>query len=226
MRPDWVTRGIAGLVRQFCSSKGNEAWIGVASLDGLGGAPSNHLWRAGGHFEILSSVPLAEGFLWQPDAASGEPELWLSPAKTNYRDAYERFACRYLGASGLAGADVQIDHVFPKKAAVLGQLAYVRMLAIPPESNMAAGRTLEKQMVARNADMGARSKRTRMATYFSIGKATGFADYDRLPDDGESLENAALAAALIAHLKAFGLPADVLTAVDAKLTAHTIGGLR
>jgi hypothetical protein len=226
MRPEWVTACIAQLVRQFCSNKGNEAWIGIASLDGFGGVLAGGLWRRGGRFEVLSDIGIADGFVWRPDRGPDGPELWLSPTKTGYRDAYERFARRYLGASGLTGADVQIDHVFPKKAGALGGLAYVRMLAIPPESNMAAGRTLEREMVARNADFGARGKLTRMATYFSIGKATGFVGYERLPDDGASAINGELSAALIAYLRGFGLPADVLTALDQNLTAHTAGRLR
>ena len=225
MRPDWVTRGIAQLIRQFCDG-GNAAWIGIASLDGFGGTPSNGLWRSGGRFEVAPDVALSDGFIWRPDQGPDLPELWLAPTKTGYRAAYERFARRYLGASGLDGADVQIDHVFPKKAGALGGLTYVRMLAIPPESNMAAGRTLEKEMVARNEALGARGKPTRLATYFSIGKATGFTGYDRLPDDGSSPINPALSAALIAYLRGFGLPPGVLTALDQNLTAHTAGRLR
>jgi hypothetical protein len=226
MRPEWVTKGIAQLIRQFCSPGGNEAWIGIASLDGFGGMPSNGLWRPGGRFEVLSDIGIADGFLWRPDRGPDGPELWLSPTKKGYRDAYARFARRFLNAPGLDGADVQIDHVFPKKAGALGGLAYVRMLAIPPESNMAAGRTLEREMVARNNDFGARGKETRMATYFSVGKATGFTGYERLPDDGSSRINSDLSGALITYLRGFGLPGDVLTQLDQKLLTHTAGRLR
>lgn len=226
MRPAWVTRGIAQLIRQFCSDKGNAAWIGVASLDGLGGEPANGLFRRGGRYEAMPGLLLAQGFVWRPDAAGDVPELWLSPTLTGYRDRYEAFARRYLGAAGLTGADVQIDHVFPKRAGALGGMAYVRMLAIPPESNMAAGRTLERAMVERNDALGARGKPTRMATYFSIGKATGFTGYEQMPADAASPVNAALASALIAYLKGFGLPADVLTAFDRELLAGTARALR
>ncbi len=225
MRPAWVTSGIAQLIRQFCDQGGNAGWIGVASLDGLDGSPSG-LYRQGGRFQTSPDLPITDGFIWQPDSPAEQPELWLSPSKTNYRAIFERFAQRYLGAAGLSGADVQIDHVFPKKAAVLGHFAYVRMLAIPPESNMAAGRTLETSMVRRNDALGARRKRTRMATYFSIGKASGFTDYERLPDDGRTPINATLAAALIAHLRRFGLPGDVLTDLDRDLLTQTAGRLR
>jgi hypothetical protein len=226
MRPAWVTRGIAQLVRQFCSRGGNAAWIGVASLDGFHGLPRNGLCRLGGRYEPLPGLGIADGVVWRPDAGPDEPELWLSPTVTGYRPIFERFAQRYLGAPGLAAADVQIDHVFPKKAASLGGMRYVRMLAIPPDSNMAAGRTLERLMAGRNRSLGARRKATRMATYFAIGKASGFVGYERLPDDGASPANADLARALMAHLRGFGLPGDVLTDFDRSLTAGTIGALR
>ncbi|MEO3474171.1 hypothetical protein AAFN86_20045 [Roseomonas sp. CAU 1739] len=223
MRPAWMTRQIAAFVAQFCAPT-NLAWIGVQSLQGLGGMVEDGLWRQGGRFEIAPDLDLSEGFVWR--SATGDvPELWLAPEKTGYRRAFERFAVRELGAAGLDGADVQIDHVFPKGAGRAGGLGYVRMLAVPPESNMAAGRTLEKAMVGRNTALGARAKATRLATYFSVGKATGFAQYDSLPDD-EGSGNLALAAALMAHLRAFGLPGEVLSALDARLTADRAADLR
>jgi hypothetical protein len=223
MRPAWVTRQIAALLAQFCAPGGNAAWIGVQSLAGLGGTAEGGLWRRGGRLELAPDLALAEGFVWRPEG-DGVPELWLAPEKTGYRRAFERFATRELGAPGLDGAEVQIDHVFPKAAGRAGGLAYVRMLAVPPESNMAAGRTLEKAMVGRNDDLGPRAKATRLATYFSIGKATGFVGYEGLPDEAGG--NAALAAALISHLRGYGLPADVLTALDAQFTAGRAGDLR
>ena len=226
MYPAWVNRGIAQLIRQFCDKHGNAAWIGVASLDGLGGTPQNGLWREGGHYEPMPGLALADGFVWRPDAGRGEPELWLSPTKTGYRDIFERFAQRHLGAPGLTGANVQIDHVFPKKAGGLGDLTYVRMLAIPPESNMRAGSTLERAMKDRNTEHGPRRKLTRMATYFSIGKATGFVGYEQMPEDERGQPNADLAHALIAYLRGFGLPADVVTALDEQLLEGTAAVLR
>jgi hypothetical protein len=182
--------------------------------------------RDGSHYEVFPDLPLAEGFVCFPQPGMADPELWLAPTKTGYRNVYEKFARRYLGAAGLAGADVQIDHVFPKKAGIMGGLAYVRMLAVPPESNMAAGRTLERAMVARNEELGGRGKPVRMATYFAIGKATGFVGYEQMPDDEASAPNATLAAALMAHLRQFGLPSDVLSALDQKLTAHRAESFR
>ena len=211
-RPAWVHRQIAAFVAQFCSPRGNDAWIGIRA-----DAPR----RQGGEATAAPDIPLSEGFIWRPHGG-GEPELWLDPHKGGYRAAFARFAIRDLGAPGLDGADVQIDHVFPKKAASLGDLAYVRMLAVPPEGNMAAGRTLERAMAERGRAAGPRRKPTRMATYFAVGKATGFADYERLPDgegEGEGEGNRDLVGALFAHLREFGVPADCLTQLDADLTA-------
>jgi hypothetical protein len=228
MQPAWVMRGIAQLIRQFRHSTGNAAWVGISSIDPFAGrdAGPRGLLRLGGKYGALADMHLSEGFVWLPDSPPDEPELWLSPTKTGYRKAFERFAQRYLSAASLSDASVQIDHVFPKKAGILGGLSHVRMLAIPPESNMAAGRTLERAMVARNEDLGPRAKETRMATYFAIGKATGFAGYEQIPDDESSMPNAALAASLMAHLRGFGFPADALTPLDRKLTADRAASLR
>jgi hypothetical protein len=233
MRPIWVTRAIDQLIRQFAT---DVAWIGIASRDIFAPVGFSIPRRTGGRIEVSPDIAVQDGFVWLPDAVQvgtaqegtvqAGPELWLSPAKTGYRPAYDRFARRYLGASGLEGADVQIDHVFPKGAGAIGGLAYMRMLAIPPGSNMAAGRTLEKQMVERNRSLGPRAKQTRLATYYSIGKATGFTGYERLPDDEDSTPNHDLSAALLAHLRAFGVPGSILTSLDRRLTAHTASRLR
>jgi hypothetical protein len=152
-------------------------------------------------------------------------ELWLDPRLTDYRATFERFARRYLGAAGLSGADVQIDHVFPKATAKRDDLAYVRMLAIPPASNMAAGRTVERAMADRAA-MAPGRKAIRWATYMSIGKAAGYAGWDSLPDSTDPAANAAAVAGLFAYLRGFGLPPDVLTALDEQLTAYTLTKIR
>lgn len=224
MRPAWVTRQIDDFVAQFVAGP---TLVGVASIDMLRLAYVTAPGAPAASLSLLGAMPQSEGFIWRPPPGRGLPQLWLAPTKTGYRDAFERFAQRELGAAGLSAADVQIDHVSPKKAAVMGGMAYVRMLAIPPESNMAAGRTLEKQMVARNEELGGRVKVTRTATFFSVGKATGFTGYPSLPDEDETAPaNAAVAAALMAHLRAWGLPGSVLTALDQRLTARNLARQR
>jgi hypothetical protein len=222
MRPAWVKRQIDDFVAGFCA---RATLIGVAGLEELRRAHPGLPGWPGGIKEAMGNLDEPEGFIWRPFAGQGLPQLWLAPTKTGYRAAFERFARQELGAAGLDGADVQIDHVFPKRAGSLGGLGYVRMLAIPPESNMAAGRTLEKVMVARNEELGPRGKATRVASYFSIGKATGFDGYETLPDD-TGAGNRAMVAALMAYLRRWGLPPGVLTALDQRLTEETAGRLR
>ena len=97
MRPAWVTRAIAQLIRQFCSGSGNAAWIGVASLDpfaGRGPGPRAPL-RDPGQYEAMPGLLPAEGVIWRPGAPPDDPELWLAPTKTSYRAVFERFAVRY-----------------------------------------------------------------------------------------------------------------------------------
>lgn len=219
MQPAWVKRQVDDFVTEFAT---DHALIGIRHRDSLLLAHLLDQGKYDGQIEPTPDLAWSEGFVWRPADRARLPQLWLDPRKSGYRDAFERFAKRELGAPGLGGANVHIDHVFPKKAGAMGGLGYVRMLAAPPESNMAAGRTLEKAMVARNALHGPRKRHTRDATYFSVGKATGFAGYTGLPD-ADAKANAPMVAALMAHLRAWGLPPGVLTALDERLTARTAG---
>lgn len=233
--PAWARQDILGFVTRFAEQPG-ECWIGVASREGFLPADRSRPGRGvmrdlghGGAITLLPGLGLDAGFVWHPARApaggAAGAEFWLSPGRADHRALFERFATRHLGAPGLAGAGVQIDHVFPRAAGALDGLAYVRMLAIPPAANMAAGRTVERAMAARaRAVPGA--KRVRHATYMSLGKATGFAGWDRLPNAAGAVANRPAVAALFAHLRGFGVPAAVLTALDAGLTAHTLSRLR
>ena len=231
MRPAWVTRQITAFVRQFCRSSA-EAWIGAGSIEGFEpvdrSRPRARLMRdfgAGGRRILMAGLDRADGFVWRPADPHGEPELWLDPTLKGYRRVFERFSQSFCGAPGLDGAHVQIDHVFPKKAGALDGLAYVRTLAIPPESNQAAGRTMERAMAERARAVG-NGKLVRHATYVSIGKATGFSGWESLPDSDDALANRPLVDALFVHLRGFGLPDSVLTEFDATLTANRLRDLR
>lgn len=219
MHPAWLKRQIDDFVLQYC--KDPPVTIAVRDLATLQRA---FLAQRGARLEPMPGLGLADGFAWLPAPGRGLPQLWLAPSYGSYRAAFEAFARRHLGAAGLHEAVVQIDHVFPKRAAALGGLGYVRMLAVPPESNMAAGRTLEKAMVARNQAWGPRAKATRNATPFSIGKAVGFRGYESLPG-GTAASNAALVSRLIAHLAGWGLPGEVLGPLAAQLSADTAAKL-
>lgn len=231
MLPSWAQRAIIAFVESFALTSG-ETWIGVSSREGflpVGRArPRRGVMRDLGHggaIALLPGLPLSDGFVWHPARGAGGPEFWLSPSRTDHRALFERFAQRHLGAPGLSGAGVQIDHLFPRTAGALDGLAYVRMLAVPPAANMAAGRTVERAMAGRARAVPG-EKRVRHATYVSIGKATGFAGWQAMPDGTSAAANRPAVAALFAHLRAFGVPASVLTALDAGLTAHTLTRLR
>jgi hypothetical protein len=231
MLPAWVSGPIRALVAAFARGDGT-AWIGAGSREGFlpvdRTRPGHRLMRdfgAGGKLALLPGLALEDGFVWLPAAKAGPPELWLSPGFAGHRDAYERFARKHLGAPGLAGAGVHIDHVFPKKAGALDGLAYVRMLAIAPAGNMDAGRTVERAMAAR-ASVTANAKLVRHATYVSVGKATGFTGWEGLPDSDDAAANLPAVRALFDHLRAFGLDPGVLTALDRHLTAERLRTLR
>jgi hypothetical protein len=229
--PGWVSEPIRAFVAAFARGDAT-AWIGAASREGFlpvdRSRPGSRLMRdlgAGGRLAPLPGLALEDGFVWLPAPGAGPPELWLSPGFGGYRDAYERFARRYLGAPGLAGVGVHIDHLFPRKAAALDGLAYVRMLAVAPSGNMDAGRTVERAMAAR-ARATASRKPVRHATYVSIGKATGFAAWQTLPDSVDAAANLPAVHALFDHLRGFGLDPAVLTALDRRLTADRLRTLR
>jgi hypothetical protein len=220
MIPNWVRRQIVDLVDEWVTDP--PALIGIDDQDSL--ILGTHM-KGGGVIRPIGSLAPGDGFIWTPAGGKRLPQLWLAPLRSDYRTIFEQFAIRELGAPGLAGTGLHIDHVFPKRAAALGEMGYVRMLAVAADSNMSAGRTLEKQMVARNAAFGARIKPTRTATPAAIGKATGFAGYEHLPDDdGEG--NMELARALLTHLRDWGVPDGVLQEHDLLATAHTLGRLR
>ncbi len=225
--PGWVKRQIEALLTQFCARSGNAAWIGIADrihFSRPAGGPARP-WRMGGGFASFAGLDINEGFVWEPEDPAAQPELWLNPAKQGYRPIFERFAQRRLGASGLGGLGLDVDHVFPKATAIASTIRYVRMLAIPSGGNRAAGRTVEKHMVA-GAREAPRAKMTRMATYVSIGKAAGFEGWTSLPDSDDASSNMEAVRALFLHLRGMGLRADVLTALDMRLTAHRLTSLR
>jgi len=236
MLPVWARRQIQAFISQFIgrtnAARTNRAWIGVGSREGMEPVDRSRFDRGlmrepegGGRIEQLVGADPLRAFVYVPGHKDPQPELWLDPGLAGHRELFEKFARTRLGALGLEGANVQIDHVFPKKAGALDGLAFVRMLAIPGPSNMDAGRTVERAMaeLARGAPS---PKLVRLARYVSLGKATGFVGWEQLPDSDDPSENLPAVRRLFAHLRAFGLPAEVLTEFDARLTARMIGKVR
>ncbi|MCK8783280.1 hypothetical protein M0638_02650 [Roseomonas sp. NAR14] len=217
--PAPLRRQVQTLLDQFLRAPGS-AWIGIAGIDRLGspGVISSTM-RLGGRLETLGSRPTTRAFVW---VQGTEPELWVDPTDTGYRDLYDEFARERLGLPGRPpGGVFNIDHVFPKATAALDGLSHVRAIAVPADSNQAAGRTLEKAMKQR-ADSGLGSgKEIRHATWMSIGKAAGFTGWESLPDGRSAAGNAKVVQALFADLAGKGItpPAGTL---EHGLTAHTL----
>lgn len=218
--PEPLQRQVKTLLGQFLRGDGS-AWIGIASIGHLSVTGGLGTARLGGRLETLGSQPVTRAFVWVQDA---EPELWVDPRDAGYRDLYEQFARQHLGLPGRPdGASFNIDHVFPKAAAGLDGMSHVRVLAIEAAGNQSAGRTLEKAMKQRGDSKPGR-KIIRQATWMTLGKACGFVGWELLPDSEEA-GNADVVARLFSHLAARGIypPAG---AVEAKLTAHSLGQIR
>lgn len=218
--PPALVRQVRTLVRQFLA--GGEAWIGVGGIEHFGTSPVRPgTMRLGGRIETLGSRLLARAFVWMQGA---EPELWVDPAASGYRDLYDEFARTRLGLAGRPTTGFNIDHVFPKTTGALDGMSHVRMLVIAAPSNQAAGPTLEKAM-AQRARVAAGRKRVRHATWMTIGKAAGFIGREALPDSADAEANMPLVRALFAHLAARGIAAD-FPDIEQRLTAHTLTRIR
>jgi hypothetical protein len=238
---DWppvLVRQVRTLVRQFLAGGGNEAWIGVGGIEYFGTSPVRPgPMRRGGRIETLGNRPLARAFVWMQGA---EPELWVDPAASGYRDLYDEFAHTRLGLAGrpTPTTGFNIDHVFPQTAGVLDGLTHVRLMAIGAAANQAAGGTLERAMADRARAAKKRReairkqggtprdpKPIRLAVYMTLGKATGFIGWKHLPDSTDATANLPLVRALFAHLAACGIHADFPDR-ERRYTAHTLTRIR
>lgn len=215
--PEPLRRQFRTLLAQFLRGEG-AAWIGIANVDAMTGGAGT--MRLGGRIETLAGESTSRAFIW---VQGTEPELWLDPRDRSYRDLFHAFAQARLGIPRPTGPDWNVDHVFPKAAGALDGLSHVRAMAIGAAGNQALGRTLEKSMKQR-ADVAPGRKRVRHATWMTIGKASGYAGWDSLPDDAAAGNNTAVAG-LFAYLAANGIspPAGVM---EQGLTAHTLGRIR
>ncbi|WP_426959779.1 hypothetical protein [Muricoccus radiodurans] len=216
--PEPLRRQVQTLVTQFLRGTG-EAWIGVTGIDCFGvGQRFPGTMRLGGRMEALGSRPPSRAFVW---VQGTEPELWVDPRDSGYRDLFDEFARGWLNLSGRpTGTAWNIDHVFPKAAGRLNGLSHVRALAIGAEGNQAAGRTLERAMSDRAGD-APRRKRIRHATWMTIGKAAGFTGWESLPDSEDPVANAPVVAALFAHLVGLGITVPH-AGLERSLTARTL----
>ncbi|MBR0646299.1 hypothetical protein [Plastoroseomonas hellenica] len=220
--PPVLQRQVQVLVDQFLAGTG-AAWIGIAGIGRLGVAgPASGTMRIGGRIEALGAHPMTEAFVW---VQGSEPELWLDPRSTKYRDLFDEFARTRLGLAGRPrGADWNIDHVFPKAAGALDGMTHVRALAIGAGGNQALGRTVEKAMKGR-ADDAPDRKVIRHATWMTIGKAAGYEGWESLPDSASAAGNAPGVRNLFAFLATRGITAPA-GALEESLTSFTLTKIR
>lgn len=221
--PTWMKEQHRTFMAQLVDQPANSAWIGVASVDNILGRNGKRTRRRDGQVVLLGDEPENEVFVWKPDKISWAPELWIAPTHRDYRSVYARFIEVHWPGGNIDDVPNHVDHVFPKDPAGLGGLSHVRLLAIPKRSNVSAG-TLEKQMKARNVVWGARTKRTRMATLYSLGKATGYVGYAGLQTLGGRRR---IAAGLMQALREAGAPEDITeSGLDEELLIETLANLR
>ncbi len=216
---NWPT----ALQRQFLTLlhqlEEGHAYIGVSSIKYLVGERYGPR-RLGGRIEVLASQPFSRAFVWMQGA---EPELWVDPRDPGYRDLFHTFAKERLGIDRPTGTEWNIDHLFPKAAGALDGMSHVRAMAIRAHGNQSLGRTVEKAMKHRAAEVPSK-KNIRSATWMTIGKVAGYAGWHNLPDS-EAAGNTEAVADLFAYLETLGIkpPAGAL---ELELTAHTLSRIR
>lgn len=210
-------------MEQMVDRPGNSAWIGIASVDNIRGENGQRTRRREGRVVSFGDEPVSEVFVWEPARTSWAPELWIAPTRGDYRSVYATFVEAYWPGGHVDDVPNHVDHVFPKGPAGLGGLSHVRLLAIPKRSNVSAG-TLEKEMKARNVDLGARTKQTRMATLYSLGKAAGYVGYAGL----QTFEGRRrIAAGLMHALREAGASDEITESeLDERLLIDTLADLR
>ncbi|HXH81110.1 endonuclease/exonuclease/phosphatase family protein [Nocardioides sp.] len=211
-------------LQQMVDRPANSAWIGVASPDCLIGKHPFKTYRRDGTVVTFLDKPISEVFVWKPEREGWAPELWVAPERSNYRPLYAKFLSVYWPGADINEVRNHIDHIFPKDPGALGGLSHVRLLAIPTRSNVSAG-TLEKQMKARNKLLGPRDKLTRLATLYSLGKATGYVGYREL----DTLEGRrTIAAGIMQSIRNAGASAEEITesGLDEELLVDRLSDLR
>ncbi|HEY4251020.1 MAG TPA: hypothetical protein VGM87_07460 [Roseomonas sp.] len=220
--PPILQRQVQVLVDQFLTGDGS-AWIGIAGIERLGASGRfSGTMRVGGRIEALGAHALTEAFVW---VQGNDPELWLDPRSPKYRDLYDEFARTRLGLAGRpTGIAWNIDHVFPKAAGALDGMTHVRAMAIASGGNQSLGRTVEKAMKGR-ADGVPGRKLIRHATWMTIGKASGYEGWQKLPDSAAAAGNTAEVGNLFAFLAGRGIvpPAGAL---EQGLTSFTLTRIR
>ena len=122
--------------KQFFDKKGNRCWIGVRTLQGF---QQRMLLDGGGGVEAMPRYNRHDAVVFY--GVDGEPEVWVDPNFANYRGAFAAMVKRHydFSLSESQVADLDIDHVFARSAAIAGNVGYVRLAGIYKGANRARG---------------------------------------------------------------------------------------
>ena len=145
--------------------------------------------------------------------SNGHPELWARPDYSDYDGLFDIVSRQYYGvawSSIASGQDWNVDHMYPHTAAELSQVKYVRLTPIDAKANTSMGRNIEKQMARRAREINAGNEPGQVplagrrpvltATFFTLGKLTGFHDAIKLPQDRNDFADQSVIDRLDAHV--------------------------
>ena len=206
----------SALVAQFADEGGNHAAIGISEANARkygtyqGSTPDERLSK--GNVQFLEDFSPDDGFVFV--TKQGKPELWANPGYEDYDKMWNAFTQKYYGTEFrkvASGADWNIDHLFPKGAAELKDLKFVRLVAVDAKANQLMGCALEKQMIMRereNASLPADPNKSRRdprpmvnATPFTLGKLSGFHETIKLPKNRNEATDVGVMQRLVARIE-------------------------
>jgi hypothetical protein len=218
------------LIAQFVDPAGNGAVIACSDrtvmLNNLG---KDSKGNTVGKIEPIEGISIEDGFVFT--GADGKPELWARPKYDDYAALYDKFTKRHYGVSWksiASGEDWHVDHLYPKAAAELDEMKYVRLAAIDAKANRIMGcafelqkknRAKESSEARKIAEGPAREPRIlKTATMFTLGKLTGFHESIKLPTNRADFADLGVAQRLVAHVAHKCKEPRIVSQLDVVLT--------
>ncbi len=204
---EMVLRQVLALIRQFNHPMGNEAYIGVKTLNYL----EQRAQVLGGRIEPVPRQARERALVFID--STGEPELWCRPRHKGgpgggfYETDWNNF-CKDRFGVDFKSADtsmLNIDHLYPETTGMMEGLSHVRVTALNGPANQNLGRTIEKHMANRPAPS---RKVVHKATFATLAKVAGATMAMTLPDTpGAPIEKAKISQ-LFSHFAKLGLLED------------------
>ena len=218
-----VRRQVLALIRQFNDSMGNQAYIGVKTLNYL----ERRAQFLGGRIEAVPRQPMDRALVFVD--GTGEPELWCRPRHKGgpggsfYETDWNNF-CKDrfdVDFKSLDTSVLNIDHLYPETTGMIEGLSHVRVTALNGPANQNLGRTIEKQMANRPVASG---KVIHKATFTTLAKIAGATMAMTLPDTPGAPIEAGKISQLFAHFAKLGLLDDSpeIRRLDALLTRWSV----